>query len=172
MSIGTEDGGGVTEVGEGGFFMAYSHVAHDCKVGRKVVFANGATLGGHCEIGDFVFFGGLSAAHQFTRVGAHAMIGGITGLRGDVIPFALANGATARLIGINAVGMKRRGFSPKEIAGARRAYHVVFLANGALEERLAAAERDLGGEPAAAEILSFIRARGKRPLCRPGAAPR
>src|SRR5882672_1966704 len=92
MNIGTEDGLGLTEVGDRGFFMAYSHVGHDCRVGHDVTFANAATLGGHCTIGDHVFMGGLSAVHQFTRIGAHAMIAGMTGLRSDVIPFAVATG--------------------------------------------------------------------------------
>ena len=116
MNIGTEDGGGVTEVGERGFFMAYSHVGHDCRVGNDVVFANCATLGGHCAVGEHVFIGGLSAAHQFTRIGDHAMISGLSGLRGDVIPFGIAAGAFARLSGVNVVGMKRRKFSSKRSA--------------------------------------------------------
>src|ERR1700704_2582699 len=103
MNVGTEDGAGVTEVGDRGFFMAYSHVGHDCQVGHDVTFANAATLGGHCTIGDHVFLGGLSAVHQFTRVGAYAMIAGVCGVRGDVIPFAVAAGAYARLSGINVI---------------------------------------------------------------------
>ena len=120
MNIGTEDGGGVTEVGERGFFMAYSHVGHDCQVGNDVVFANSATLGGHCVIGDHAFIGGLSAVHQFPHVGAHAMIGGLTGLRADVIPFGLASGAFARLSGMNMIGMRRRKFAAETIRAVRR----------------------------------------------------
>src|SRR5712691_5543922 len=90
MNVGTEDGRGLTEVGDRGFFMAYSHVGHDCQVGHDVTFANSATLGGHCVISDHVFMGGFAAIHQFTRVGTHAMIGGMTGLRADVIPYAVA----------------------------------------------------------------------------------
>src|SRR5262249_30545470 len=105
MNIGTEDGGGLTQVGDRGLFMANSHVAHDCRVGSDVIFANCATLGGHCDIGDYVFIGGLSAVHQFSHIGAHAMISGMTGIRSDVIPFGLAAGPFARLSGINVVGM-------------------------------------------------------------------
>jgi len=90
MNVGTMKGGGRTRVGSRGFFMAYSHVGHDCIVGDDVIFANSATLGGHCEIGDFVYFGGLSAAHQFVRIGRQAMIAGVSGVRGDVIPYGLA----------------------------------------------------------------------------------
>src|SRR5215831_14495248 len=104
MNLGTEDGGGITTVGDRGFFMANSHVGHDCHVGNDVVFANCATLGGHCEIGDGVVIGGLSAVHQFTRIGTAAMVGGMTGVRGDVIPYGLAKGETARLEGLNLVG--------------------------------------------------------------------
>src|SRR3979411_721515 len=92
MNAGTEDGGGVTTVGDRGFFMANSHVAHDCRVGNDVVFANCATLGGHCEVGDSVVIGGLSAGHQLTRVGSFAMIGGGGGGGGGALPVGLAHG--------------------------------------------------------------------------------
>ncbi len=134
MSCGTEDGGGLTEVGEHGFFMAYSHVAHDCKIGHHVVFANSATLAGHCIIGDYVVIGGLTAVHQFSWIGAHAMISGITGIRGDVIPFGRAAGAKARLSGINAVGMQRLQFSRESIRAVRSAYRMLFLGDGQLAE--------------------------------------
>ncbi|MBX6425860.1 MAG: acyl-ACP--UDP-N-acetylglucosamine O-acyltransferase [Variibacter sp.] len=166
MSTGTEDGGGVTEVGDHGLFMAYSHVAHDCRVGHHVVFANNTTLAGHCEIGDHVFIAGLSALHQFTRVGAGAMIAGMSGIRGDVIPFGLADGRPARLVGVNVIGMKRRGYTAEACAAARKAYFMLFRGSGSLEERVAATEAALGAEPVVAQILAFIRARGKRPLCR------
>src|SRR5579883_734242 len=97
MNIGTEDGGGVTTVGDRGFFMANSDVAHDCVVGNDVTFANCATLGGHCVIGDRVVIGGMSVVHQFTRIGSFAMIGGMCGVRGDVIPYGLAVGNYAQL---------------------------------------------------------------------------
>lgn len=168
MNTGTEEGGGLTQVGDHGFFMAYSHIAHDCRVGNHVVFANNATLAGHCEIGDHVFIAGVSALHQFTRVGSGAMIGGMTGIRGDVIPFGLAEGRPGRLVGINVIGMKRRGYSAEARAAARRAYLMLFREAGSLEERLARTESALGGEPVVADILAFIRARGKRALCRAG----
>ena len=96
MNAGTVAGGGVTRVGDRGYFMNCSHVGHDCMVGNDVIFATSATLGGHCEIGDFVFIGGLSAVHQFTRIGPQVMVGGVCGVRGDVIPFGLVNGQYAR----------------------------------------------------------------------------
>ena len=99
MSAGTVAGGGITRVGDRGYFMNCSHVGHDCVVGNDVIFATSATLGGHCEIGDFVFMGGLSAVHQFGRVGSQVMISALTGVRGDVIPYSLANGQFAHLDG-------------------------------------------------------------------------
>lgn len=168
MNIGTEDGGGVTQVGDRGFFMANSHIAHDCIIGNDVIFANCATLGGHCVVGDHVFIGGLSAVHQYTRIGAHAMIGGVSGIRHDVIPFGLASGEHARMIGVNVVGMKRRSFAQASIMAVRKAYRMFFFGAGSLEERLGATEAEVGSDPAVAGILSFIRERGKGALCYPG----
>jgi UDP-N-acetylglucosamine acyltransferase len=168
MNTGTAQGGGVTEIGARGFFMAYSHVGHDCRVGDDVVFANSATLGGHCTIGDHVFIGGLSAVHQFTRVGAHAMISGVCGVRADVIPFGLAAGAFARLSGININGMRRRKFSPQTIRTVRDAYRVLFFGDGLLAQRLEAVEAQFGNDEAVAQIIRFVREGHHRPLCPPG----
>jgi UDP-N-acetylglucosamine acyltransferase len=167
MNRGTEDGGGVTTVGDRGFFMANSHVGHDCHVGDDVVFANCATLGGHCEIGDGVIIGGLSAVHQFTRVGSFAMIGGVCGVRGDIIPFGLANGDYARLEGLNLIGLKRRKFSRERIQAIRRAYQKLFLDPGHFAERLDAAAREFADDETVMQIITFIRAGEHRPLCRP-----
>jgi UDP-N-acetylglucosamine acyltransferase len=167
MSIGTDAGRRITEVGDRGFFMAYSHVAHDCRVGNDVIFANCATLGGHCVVGDHVFIGGLSAVHQFTRIGAHAMIGGMSGVRGDVIPFGLAAGGFAGLSGVNIVGMRRRKFPPETIRTVRSAYKTLFFAEGTLDARLAATEAQFGHDPAAAQMIAFVREKRERPLCFP-----
>jgi UDP-N-acetylglucosamine acyltransferase len=168
MNIGTEDGGGVTTVGDRGFFMANSHVAHDCHVGNDVTFANCATLGGHVEVGDGVVIGGLSAVHQFTRVGSFAMIGGVAGVRGDVIPFGLANGDYARLEGLNLVGLKRRKFSRERIQALRRAYQKLFLDPGQFAARLDAAAQEFAADETVMQIITFIRDGQHRPLCRPG----
>jgi UDP-N-acetylglucosamine acyltransferase len=167
MNRGTEDGGGITTVGDRGFFMANSHVGHDCQVGNDVTFANCATLGGHCEIGDGVTIGGLSAVHQFTRVGSFAMIGGVCGVRGDVIPFGLANGDYARLEGLNLIGLKRRKFSRERIQAIRRAYQKLFLDPGHFAQRLDAAAREFAADETVMQIIGFIRAGEHRPLCRP-----
>jgi UDP-N-acetylglucosamine acyltransferase len=172
MNTGTEEGGGVTTVGERGFFMAYSHVGHDCRVGNDVVFANCATLGGHCVIGDHVFIGGLSAVHQFTHVGDHAMISGVTGVRGDVIPFAIADGSFARLSGVNVVGMRRRKIPAETIRAVREAYRLLFFGEGVLARRVEAVESSFGADPAVAQIVAFVRAARDRPLCYPARAAR
>src|ERR1700709_1616790 len=116
MNAGTAAGGGITRVGHRGYFMNCSHVGHDCKVGNDVIFATSATLGGHCEIGDFVFMGGLSAVHQFGRVGQQGMVAALPGVRSDVIPFGLASGQYAGLAGLNVIGMKRRKFTLRRLA--------------------------------------------------------
>jgi len=167
MNVGTEDGGGLTEIGHHGFFMAYSHVGHDCRLGNHVTFANSATLGGHCVLGDYVFIGGLSAVHQFCRIGSQVMIGGLSGVREDVIPFGLASGSHAHLNGLNVVGMKRRGFSHQALKDARSAYRQLFFGEGVFADRLDAVARDFAGDKAVAEIVEFIRAGSHRSLCHP-----
>ncbi len=165
MNLGTVKGGGITRVGNRGFFMAYSHIGHDCIVGNNVIFTNSATLGGHCEIGDFVYFGGLSAAHQFVRVGHQAMIGGVSGLRHDVIPYGLASGQFAHLEGLNVVGMRRRGFTQGRLRLVREFYQRLFHGNGIFAERLEVLRPMASEDPAIEEILTFIGDGIKRPLC-------
>jgi len=168
MNIGTEEGGGVTTVGDRGFFMANSHVAHDCHVGSDVTFANSATLAGHVEVGDGVVIGGLSAVHQFSRIGSFAMIGGMSGIRGDVIPYGLANGDTARLEGLNLVGLKRHKFSRERIQTLRRAFRRLFFDSGRFAERLERAAQEFAADDDVMRIVTFIRAGEHRPLCQPG----
>ena len=159
---------GETTVGDRCFLMANSHVAHDCIVGNNVTFAQGATLGGHCEVGDLVFLGGLCAVHQFTRLGESAMIGGVSGVRGDVIPFGLANGDVAHLDGVNVVGMKRRGFSRQWLHAVRSASRMLFDPScGAMPERLSALETQFADCEPVQKIVAFMRAAGERPICWP-----
>jgi UDP-N-acetylglucosamine acyltransferase len=167
MNAGTVAGGGVTRVGERGYFMNCSHVGHDCQVGNDAIFATSATLGGHCEIGDFVFIGGLSAVHQFTRIGPQVMVGGVCGVRGDIIPFGLANGQYAALEGLNLIGMKRRQFTKQRRATVQSFYQKLFHGPGTFAERLAAAQPLASEDPAIAEILDFIGKRKHRPICLP-----
>jgi UDP-N-acetylglucosamine acyltransferase len=167
MNIGTVSGGGVTRVGDRGFFMNNAHVGHDCHVGNDVIFATSATLGGHCIIGDFVFIGGLSAVHQFTRIGSQVMVGGVCGVTQDIIPYAIANGQRAKLEGLNVVGMKRRGFTATRMKTVRAFYQKLFHGSGVFAERLAALQGERETDPAIADILDFIAADNHRPLCRP-----
>ncbi|MCB1413136.1 MAG: acyl-[acyl-carrier-protein]--UDP-N-acetylglucosamine O-acyltransferase, partial [Xanthobacteraceae bacterium] len=127
-----------------------------------------ATLGGHCVIGDFVFIGGLSAVHQFTRIGSQVMIGGVCGVRGDIIPYGLVNGQYARLEGLNIIGMRRRKFTRDRLAAVRAFYQKLFHGPGVFAERLAAVQPMAADDPAIAEILAFIAEGSHRALCLPG----
>jgi UDP-N-acetylglucosamine acyltransferase len=167
MNVGTIKGGGLTRVGERGFFMNNSHVGHDCLVGNDAIFATSATLGGHCEIGDFVYIGGLSAVHQFTRIGSGVMVGGVCGVRGDVIPYGLVNGQYAALEGLNLIGMKRRKFTRERLATVRSFYQALFHGPGMFAERLERVRPRANDDPAIAEILRFIAEGKHRPLCLP-----
>jgi UDP-N-acetylglucosamine acyltransferase len=167
MNVGTVKGGGLTRVGNDGYFMNNSHVAHDCMVGNNAIFATSATLGGHCEIGDLVYIGGLSAVHQFTRIGPQVMVGGVCGVRGDVIPFGLVNGQYASLEGLNIIGMKRRKFTRERLATVRSFYQKLFHGPGIFAERLNAVQPLAAEDPAIGEILAFIGDGKHRALCLP-----
>jgi UDP-N-acetylglucosamine acyltransferase len=167
MNIGTAGGHMETRVGDRCFLMVGAHVGHDCILGNDVIFANNATLGGHCTIGEHVFFGGLSAAHQFVRIGEQAVIGGMTGVEFDVIPFGAALGARAELAGLNLVGLKRRGFSREAIHALRRAYRMLFFGEGALSERVEQVAKAFAGDRNVQRVVEFIRAGGKRRLTLP-----
>lgn len=167
MNAGSVRGGGVTRVGDRGYFMNASHVGHDCQVGNDVIFATSATLGGHCEIGDFVFMGGLSAVHQFTRIGPQVMVGGVCGVRGDVIPFGLVNGQYAALEGLNIIGMKRRKFTRERLAAVRSFYQKLFHGTGVFAERLERVKPMASEDLAIGEILTFIDGAKHRALCLP-----
>ena len=165
MSPGTEGGGMVTRIGDNGLFMVGVHVAHDCVVGNHAVLANNATLAGHVELGDFVTIGGLSAVRQFVRIGSHAMIGGMSGVEKDVIPYGLVMGDRARLAGLNLVGLERRGFQKDDIHALRAAYRLLFGNEGTFAERMEEVGRDMGQQALVADVLAF--ARGSRSLCQP-----
>ena len=165
VSIGTEKGGGITTIGDRCFMMASSHIAHDCVIGNDVTFANNVALGGHVTIDDHVFLGGQAAVQQFSRIGEGAMIGGMTGVTKDVIPFGFATGPIpAYLAGLNIVGLRRRGHSRDEIHRVRRAYRLLFLGEGTFAARMRTAEAEFAGDPLVATMLNFIRAKRSRPL--------
>ncbi|GFZ80300.1 acyl-[acyl-carrier-protein]--UDP-N-acetylglucosamine O-acyltransferase [Elstera cyanobacteriorum] len=167
MHPGTPFGSGETRVGDNGLFMVGVHIAHDCRVGNNVVMANQATLGGHVEIGDFVNIGGMSAVHQFVRIGKHAMVGGMSGVEGDVIPYGMVMGDRARLSGLNIVGLKRRGFEREEVHALRAAYRLLFAAEGTMAERLEDVSGIMKDNAAITDIVEFIRADSTRAICHP-----
>lgn len=164
ISSGSPNGRGLTSVGDRGYFMNCCHVAHDCIIGNDVIFATSATLGGHCEVGDFVFMGGLSAAHQFARIGAQVMVGGLSGVVGDIIPYAILNGSRGLLEGLNTVGMKRRKFTKQRLQTVNRFYNELFHGPGLFRDRLERLQGIDAPDPAVAEIMAFIKAGGRRPL--------
>ena len=169
MNIGTVGGGGMTRVGARGFFMVSSHVGHDCDVGDDVTFANNAVIGGHASIGNNVFLGGNSAVHQFCRVGEGAMVGGLSGVAADVVPFGFALGQVAKLIGLNVVGLRRRGASRADLRRLRQAYRMLFLGEGVFAERVEKAAIEFADDPLALKVIAFIRGGGKRALMHPAA---
>jgi len=167
INTGTEGGGMVTVIGDRNLFMLGSHVAHDCQVGNDTIFVNNATLGGHVTVGDFAILGGLSAVHQFCRIGHHAMIGGMTGVEHDLIPYGMAVGDRARLVGLNLRGLQRRGFGSDDIQGLRRAYKVLFGDTGTFAERLEQVAGEFAEVPPAMEVVDFIRAQSSRRIVQP-----
>jgi UDP-N-acetylglucosamine acyltransferase len=166
MHVGSRKGGGLTKVGMNGYFMANSHVGHDCRVGHGVTFANSVALGGHVEIGDGVIFGGLAAVQQFCRVGKGAMIGGLTGVNRDVIPYAMAFGDHVELAGLNLVGLKRRGLSRDIINAMRATFRLVFYGEeGRLADRARMARDRYPHITEVGEMVDFILAEAKQELC-------
>jgi UDP-N-acetylglucosamine acyltransferase len=167
MNTGTEDGGGVTRVGDRCFLMVGSHVGHDCHVGNDVIFANNVVLGGHVSVGEHTFLGGHVAIHQFVRIGEGVMMAGMSAARDDIIPFGFALGQTGALVGLNTVGLRRRGATKAELHRLRRAYRSLFFTEGRITERVEAVGKEFADDPLVGKIIAFIRAGGKRPLMRP-----
>ena len=154
---GTVKGDGKTVIGNDNYLMAYSHIAHDCQVGNQVVMANGATLGGHILIEDHAIIGGLSAVHQFCRIGTHAILSGITGVSQDVPPYMMAAGSRAKLYGLNSIGLKRHQFSEQEIKALKKAYRIIFRSGLTLEKAIKAVKEDeIFQIPKVQHLLQFI----------------
>jgi UDP-N-acetylglucosamine acyltransferase len=163
---GTVKGGGQTVIGNRNFFMAYSHVAHDCRIGHQVVLANGATLAGHIIIEDYAVIGGLAAVHQFCRIGAHAFVSGLTGVVLDIPPYMLAAGSRAKLFGLNTVGLKRQNFSEETIRALKTAYRIIFRSGLTLEKAFQKVEESPISQKAEVnDLLQFIR-QTRRGICR------
>lgn len=168
LNPGTRGGGMVTRVGRECLLMIGVHVAHDCRIGDRVIMANNVTLGGHVQIGDDALLGGVVAVHQFVRIGRGAMIGGMSGVEHDVIPYGMALGNRARLSGLNVVGLKRRRTPKDELQKLRSAYQRLFDPNGAtFRERVDEVAALYGEVEPVAHLLDFIRSDANRPLCHP-----
>ena len=136
VNLGTVGGGGLTRVGSDCLLMDYTHVAHDCLLGNRVILANCATLAGHVTVGDWAAIGGLSAVHQFVRIGEHAYVGGCSAITMDVPPYCTASGNRARLYGFNLVGLRRRGLTEESLKELRRAYRIIFRSKETLGQAL------------------------------------
>ena len=158
INRGTTGGGGKTTIGNENFFMAYSHVAHDCHVGSHTIFANNATLAGHVEIADYATIGAFSAVHQFCRVGEHAFVGGGSMITQDVMPYAKTVASRDnRSYGINTIGLERKGFSKETVEALQRAYRILIRSKLRVDEALQKIEDELGLFPEARYLVEFVR---------------
>ena len=166
INPGTEGGGGKTVIGNNCLLMISSHIAHDCNIGNNVVIANNVPLGGHVTIEDSVVIGGNSAVQQFTRIGRLAMIGGMTGVLKDVIPFGLSFGNRNYLRGINIIGLKRKKYDNKKIMELDKAYKKIFSSRN-LHENLSKINGEYKGNDLVTEVINFIAKDKKRPICTP-----
>jgi UDP-N-acetylglucosamine acyltransferase len=165
VNRGTTHGKGVTHIGNDNLLMAYSHVAHDCHLGDQIVMANCATLGGHVEIGDWVTMGGLSAVHQFTKIGAHCFIAHNAAVTRDVPPYVMAVGRPAVPHSVNAVGLQRRGFTPEQVLNIRRAYRVLYRSGLKLKTALEELEKVAVTQAEIRPFVEFIK-RSERSIVR------
>jgi UDP-N-acetylglucosamine acyltransferase len=165
LNPGTAGGGMISRIGDGNLLMNYSHVAHDCRLGNYNVLANGVQLGGHVEIGDHAILGALSGVHQFVRIGESAIIGAGSMVSLDVAPFCNATGDRARLLGLNSVGLKRRGFPPEVQAALKHAYHLIFQSSLKLTEAAQRVREEIQEVPEVERFLAFIE-QSERGLCR------
>ena len=166
INPGTIGGGGQTVIGDNCLFMISSHVAHDCKVGNNVIIANNVPLGGHAIIEDNVVIGGNSAVQQFTRIGKMAMIGGMTGVLHDVIPYGLSTGNRNSLQGLNLIGLRRAKFENKDILGLSEAYKVIFATKN-LTENISKLNRSYQDNQLVKNVIDFITKDKKRSICTP-----
>ncbi|MCX8997632.1 acyl-ACP--UDP-N-acetylglucosamine O-acyltransferase [Rhizobiaceae bacterium BDR2-2] len=167
MNTGSSDGGGKTIVGSDNLFLANSHVAHDCILGNGIILSNNVMLAGHVHVDDHAILGGGSAVHQFSRIGRHAFVGGMSGAPNDVIPYGMVHGNPGYLDGLNIVGMTRSGISRETIHRVRRAYKQIFEAEGAVRANAAAIREDYADCPEVIEIIDFIATESERAICAP-----
>jgi len=166
INPGTVGGGSKTIIGDNCLFMISSHIAHDCKVGNNVIIANNVPLGGHAIIEDNVVIGGNSAVQQFTRIGKMAMIGGMTGVLHDVIPYGLSTGNRNSLQGLNLIGLRRAKFKNKDILGLSEAYKEIFATKN-INENISKLDSSFQENPLVKNIINFITKDKKRSICTP-----
>ncbi len=166
INPGTAGGGSKTIIGDNCLFMISSHIAHDCKIGNNVIIANNVPLGGHVTIEDSVIIGGNSAVQQFTRIGRLAMIGGMTGVHKDVIPFGLSTGNRNYLQGLNLVGLRRHKYDNQKIMGLDKAFKDIFAPKN-LHENLAKINGEYKDNELVSEVIKFIEKDKRRPICSP-----
>jgi len=156
---------GVTIMGDYNLLMAYCHVAHNCKLGNRIVMANAANLAGHIHVEDNAIIGGLTGIHQFTRIGAHCIIGGCSAVAKDVPPFVMASGNVAKLYGLNMIGLKRRNFSAETIQSLKQAYRLVFRSSLLLKTAIARVKTEVADIPEVRQFIDFIQ-NSQRGICR------
>jgi len=165
LNRGTVGGGGTTRIGDDNLFMSYAHVGHDCSVGSRTIFANGATLAGHVEVGDDATIGAYSAVHQFCRVANFAFIGGFSVVTRDALPWVMTVGNRAKGFGLNSVGLKRKGYPPATVQAIKRCYTRLFRSKLMLQDAMQEIEGELGHVDEVRYFLDFVRS-SKRGVCR------
>jgi UDP-N-acetylglucosamine acyltransferase len=157
LNVGTEGGGGITSIGDHNFFMAYSHIAHDCRIGHNIIFANASTLAGHVDVDDFATIGAFSGVHQYCRIGKHAFIGGYSVITQDALPYILSVGNRAKSHGVNIIGLKRKGFPSEVIEALKNAYMILIRSKMLLGEALQKVESELGSFEEVRYFCEFIK---------------
>lgn len=168
LNPGTKGGGGLTSIGDGNLLMMNVHVGHDCRVGNGNVLANSVALAGHVVLEDNIVIGGLSGIQQFCRIGTGAMIGGMSGIVGDVIPYGTTAGERANLVGLNLIGLKRRGAEREDINQLRSAFGEMFTGDETLKNRIKVVQENYPDNPLIGEIVRFVQAESSRHFTTPG----
>ena len=157
INRGTAQSGGKTIIGDNNVLMAYCHVAHDCIIANYVILANAATLAGHIEIEDYAIVGGLTAVHQFVRLGRHSIVGGGSGVNKDIPPYMMANGQRAKLYGLNTVGLKRHNFSHEAVSNLKKAYRTIFRSSFTVKKALELLQAEIKTSPEVDHLINFIK---------------
>lgn len=165
LNRGTVGGGGQTVVGENNFIMAYVHLAHDCHLGKNVVIANSTGLAGHITVEDFAIIGGLTAIHQFVRIGAYSIVGGASGIPKDIVPFSMSSGNRVQIQGLNLIGLKRHNFPPEEITRLKQAFKLLFNSNLNTSQALEAIAVQVESSSAVTQLVDFVK-NSERGICK------